>query len=117
MNEEKNINEPLNPAFLVGAVSGSGLLPNCTRKEALTHFGFTYVGRVSIRGNKYSKCLFNDKLKVYAVPFMWRTSFHRFMSRDENIQKAIDQSASDMWYGVDVINYFKILSERLGVIA
>ena len=90
---------------------------NCTRSEALKYYGFIEVGRVSIRGHRFSACLFNEKLNVYAVPFMWRTSFHKFMSRDEKLQNAINESTSEMWYGIDVINYYKSLSERLYVLA
>jgi hypothetical protein len=113
MNTEKTLSETVSHALSKGAVSGSGLLPNCTRKEALTHFGFKEVGRVSIRGNKYSNCLYNDILNVYAVPFRWRTSYHKFMSRNEKIQEKINAVTSEMWYGIDVIRYFETLSERL----
>lgn len=86
---------------------------NCTRAEALKHYGFTEVGRKSIRGNSYSKCWYHEKSNIFSVPFMWRTSYHKFMSRDEKIQKEINNHTSEMWYGVDVIRYFEILSERL----
>lgn len=86
---------------------------NCTRKDALQHYGFVEVGRKSIRGNSYSKCWFHEKLNIFAVPFMWRTSYHKFMSRDEKIQNEINNYTSEMWYGVDVIRYFEALSERL----
>ena len=86
---------------------------NCTRSEALKHYGFTEVGRKSIRGNSFSKCWYHEKLNIFAVPFMWRTSYHKFMSRDEKIQNEINNCTSEMWYGVDVIRYFEALSERL----
>ncbi len=91
----------------------ASLPSNCSRIEALQHYGFIEVGRKSIRGNNYSKCWYSEKLNVFAVPFVWRTSFHKFMSRDKNIQKQIDNHTSEMWYGIDVIRYFKALSERL----
>jgi hypothetical protein len=103
-----------NPAIGNVLLAVRASLPNnCTRSEALKHYGFTEVGRKSIRGNSYSKCWFHEKLNIFAVPFMWRTSYHKFMSRDEKIQNEIDKYTSEMWYGIDVIRYFKSLSERL----
>lgn len=91
----------------------ASLPDNCTRREALQHYGFVEVGRKSIRGNKYSKCWYHENLNIFAVPFMWRTSYHKFMSRDKKIQSVINKNTSEMWYGVDVIRYIEALSERL----
>ena len=115
--EQENINLDETPADAKPDVSGSGLLENCTRKEALTYFGFKDVGPVSIRGNKYSKCVYNDKLNVFAVQFMWLTSYHIFMSRDEKIQRKINKVTGEMWHGADVIRNFNSLSKRLDVLA
>lgn len=93
----------------------AALPDNCTRKEALLHFGFVEVGTKSIRGNKYSNCMYNEKLNVFAVPFVWRTSYHSFMSRDEKVQSSINKLTSEMWYGVDVIRNFNNLSNYFGV--
>ena len=86
---------------------------NCTRIEALKHYGFTEVGRKSIRGNSYSKCWYHEKLNIFAVQFMCRISFHKFMSRDENIQNEINNHTSHMWNRADVIQYFEKLSQLL----
>jgi hypothetical protein len=100
-----------------GLAVRASLPNNCTRAEALKHYGFTEVGRKSIRGNSYTKCLYHEKLNIFAVPFMWRTSYHRLMSRDKQIQNEINNHTSEMWYGVDVIRCFEKLSKRLSVLA
>ena len=107
-----NQKETANSGNRLLAVRAS-LPDNCTRTEALKHYGFTEVGRKSIRGNTYSKCWYHEKLNIFAVPFMWRTSYHKFMSRDEKTQEEINKHTSEMWYGVDVIRYFEKLAERL----
>lgn len=94
----------------------TNLANNCTREEALKHFGFTLVGRKSIRGNRYSKCWYHEKLQIFAVPFAWRTIYHKFMSRDEAMQKLINKYTSEMWYSIDVIENFERLSEKLDAI-
>ena len=86
---------------------------NCTKTEALKYYGFIEVGRKSIRGNMYSKCWYNEKLNVFAVPFWWRTSYLKFMSRDKKIQDSIYKHPSDMWYGKDIVRSFEKLSNLL----
>ena len=113
-NKMQNFNKIHHPAISNMPLAVRAYIPNnCSRAEALIHYGFTEVGRKSIRGYNYSKCWYHEKLNIFAVPFMWRTSFHKFMSRDKKVQGEIDKCTNDMWYGADVIRYFEALSERL----
>src|SRR5690625_4432700 len=91
--ENKDINSSHAQPVLAGRAS---LANNCTREEALLHFGFTFVGRKSIRGNRYSKCYYHEKLQIFAVPFAWRTTYHKFVSRDKVTQKLINKYTSEM---------------------
>lgn len=81
--------------------------------DALKYCGFTEVGRKSIKGINYSKCWYQEKLNIFAVPFMWRTSYIKFMSRDKKIQNEIYSHTNEMWCKIDIIRNFERLSKHL----